>query len=232
MPIHDWTRVDAGLFHAFHQDWIGVLARAERRCVAGIRRARMSFDPSSKRPSKLIAQGIHLLVIDLFPPTNRDPRGIHKAIWDEFVEEDFDLPVDQNLILAAYDAGPPVVAYVEPIAVGESLPDMPVFLKPDFYVPAPLEQSYRLTWDEFFPAAMKRLLEDSAERGSVRAVALGMRLGIGLHDLVDGCAALSVEGARWGRGSAGMQRWSAFLRIDRDPVPFGRAQRTSFRGEV
>src|ERR1700678_257916 len=28
MPIHDWTRVDAGLFHAFHQDWIGVLARA------------------------------------------------------------------------------------------------------------------------------------------------------------------------------------------------------------
>jgi hypothetical protein len=28
MPIHDWTRVDAGLFHAFHQDWIGVLVRA------------------------------------------------------------------------------------------------------------------------------------------------------------------------------------------------------------
>ncbi|MGC8639544.1 MAG: DUF4058 family protein, partial [Isosphaeraceae bacterium] len=22
MPIHDWTRVDAGLFHAFHQSWI------------------------------------------------------------------------------------------------------------------------------------------------------------------------------------------------------------------
>jgi hypothetical protein len=22
MPIHDWTRVDAGLFHAFHQAWI------------------------------------------------------------------------------------------------------------------------------------------------------------------------------------------------------------------
>lgn len=21
MPIHDWTRVDAGLFHDFHQDW-------------------------------------------------------------------------------------------------------------------------------------------------------------------------------------------------------------------
>lgn len=22
MPVHDWTRVDAGLFHAFHQQWI------------------------------------------------------------------------------------------------------------------------------------------------------------------------------------------------------------------
>ncbi len=21
MPIHDWTRVDAGLFHDFHQSW-------------------------------------------------------------------------------------------------------------------------------------------------------------------------------------------------------------------
>ena len=28
MPIHDWTRVDAGLFHAFHQFWIATLSRA------------------------------------------------------------------------------------------------------------------------------------------------------------------------------------------------------------
>src|ERR1700751_1593507 len=25
MPIHDWTRVDAGLFHAFHHRWIDAL---------------------------------------------------------------------------------------------------------------------------------------------------------------------------------------------------------------
>ena len=25
MPIHDWTRVDAGIFHHFHQRWIGVV---------------------------------------------------------------------------------------------------------------------------------------------------------------------------------------------------------------
>src|SRR5688572_10424406 len=28
-------------------------------------------------------RGIHLLVVDLFPPSPRDPFGIHKAIWDE-----------------------------------------------------------------------------------------------------------------------------------------------------
>ena len=84
--------------------------------------------------------------------------GIHKAIWDEFEEEDFELPPDQPLMLAAYDAGPPRVAYVEPIAVGDVLPDMPLFLKPEFYVPAPLEATYQTTWN-VFPTVLKRLLE-------------------------------------------------------------------------
>ncbi len=118
-----------------------------------------------EKTSKLIAQGIHLLVIDLFPPSKRDPQGIHKAIWDEFVEEDFALPADQRLTLAAYDAGPPPAAYVEFVAVGEILPEMPLFLKPEYYVPAPLEQTYWTTWDEFFPAPMKRLLESPDTNG-------------------------------------------------------------------
>ena len=118
-----------------------------------------------EKTANLIIQGIHLLVIDLFPPSKRDPQGIHKAIWDELVEEDFELPAEERLTLAAYDAGPPPVAYVEPIAMGEILPDMPIFFKPDFYVPAPLEETYRTTWDEFFPAPMKRLLEESGDAG-------------------------------------------------------------------
>ncbi|MGH7193944.1 MAG: hypothetical protein ACREJM_10485 [Candidatus Saccharimonadales bacterium] len=28
MPIHDWTRVEAGIFHHFHVEWMGALARA------------------------------------------------------------------------------------------------------------------------------------------------------------------------------------------------------------
>jgi hypothetical protein len=31
MPMHDWTRVEAGVFHAFHHDWITELARALNR---------------------------------------------------------------------------------------------------------------------------------------------------------------------------------------------------------
>src|SRR5262245_55502153 len=31
MPIHDWTRVDAGIFHAFHHGWIEEIARALNR---------------------------------------------------------------------------------------------------------------------------------------------------------------------------------------------------------
>src|SRR5260370_31467270 len=31
MPVHDWTRVQAGIFHSFHVTWIGDLARILNR---------------------------------------------------------------------------------------------------------------------------------------------------------------------------------------------------------
>src|SRR5271166_2824797 len=31
MPVHDWTRVDAGIFHHFHVAWIDAIARALNR---------------------------------------------------------------------------------------------------------------------------------------------------------------------------------------------------------
>ena len=27
MPIHDWRRVDAGIFHHFHHEWISTISR-------------------------------------------------------------------------------------------------------------------------------------------------------------------------------------------------------------
>src|ERR1700722_20230657 len=33
MPIHDWLRVDAGIFHAFHHDWITDISRILNRGI-------------------------------------------------------------------------------------------------------------------------------------------------------------------------------------------------------
>jgi hypothetical protein len=33
MPVHDWTRLEAGIFHHFRHDWITELARALNRGV-------------------------------------------------------------------------------------------------------------------------------------------------------------------------------------------------------
>jgi hypothetical protein len=105
--------------------------------------------------------GVNLLIVDLFPPSKRDPQGVHKLIWDRIRDEPFELPADKQLTLAAYAAGPPIAAYVEPIAVGDAMPDMPIFLSSGRYVPCPLEATYRRSWS-VFPEALKRPLVDGS----------------------------------------------------------------------
>jgi hypothetical protein len=101
---------------------------------------------------------VHLLVVDLFPPGPRDPEGLHKAIWDNFLDNEFALPPDKPLTLAAYAAGAYPEAFVEPVAVGGRLPDMPLFLSPEVYVPVPLESTYQSTW-ETVPAYWREVLQ-------------------------------------------------------------------------
>src|SRR5438105_1572671 len=170
MPIHDWARVDANLFHHFHQRWTiaicdalnsGLLpkgfsalveqhagglvpdvialhvSRAEQEisaargnritirhplgrvvCVIeivspGNKGSRSALRSFVEKTVAFLRQGIHLLIVDLFPPSVRDPQGIHKAIWDEIQDESFELPPDKPLTLAAYVADVPKVAYVE-----------------------------------------------------------------------------------------------------------------------
>ena len=89
-----------------------------------------------------ISHGIHVLVVDLFPPGPRDRNGIHPAIWSEFRDEPYSPPASRPLTLVAYEAGPTSRAYIRPAAVGEPLPDMPLFLVPGLYVTVPLETTY------------------------------------------------------------------------------------------
>jgi hypothetical protein len=219
MPIHDWTRVEAGIFHAFHHDWITEIARALNRGIlpaayyalpeqiAGglgpdvltLRRPdgnaeapprdqiRMRSEanryaakakavtirhvshhqvvalvevisPGNKnnqnglnafvrKAREALSAGIHLLLIDLFPPSPRDPQGIHRAVWGEDCGPDWAPPEGKPLTCVAYVGGAGAEAFVEPLAVGDALPEMPLFLTPDVYVPVPLESTYQLAWE-------------------------------------------------------------------------------------
>jgi hypothetical protein len=98
------------------------------------------------KATEALHRGYHLLLLDLFPPGRRDPQGIHGAIWERVSDEPFTLPPDKPLTLAAYSAGEVKTAYVEPVAVGEPLADMPLFLEPDAYVTVPLEKTYQMAW--------------------------------------------------------------------------------------
>jgi hypothetical protein len=106
----------------------------------------------------LIQQEVNLLIIDPFPPGRHDPQGIHGAIWEEFTNQRFELPADKPLTLAAYQVKPIMTSYVEPIAVGDPLPPMPLFLCEEYGISVPLEETYQTTWN-VLPAEIRKLLD-------------------------------------------------------------------------
>jgi hypothetical protein len=223
MPMHDWTRVEAGIFHAFHHRWISALGDAlnggklpaeyyalPEQIAAGFgpdvltlqsplsdgaiaasstalqtrpqsrftaqtdsefyRRKKSSIvvrhvsgdrivamieivSPGNKsnrhafrafvdKACELLEHRIHLLIVDPFPPGPRDPHGIHAAIWEQVEDDTFRPPADQPLTVVAYECDLTTRAYIEPIAVGQALPDMPLFLEPNGCVMVPLEAAY------------------------------------------------------------------------------------------
>lgn len=124
----------------------------------GNKSSRHAIQAFARKMVELLHAGIHLLIVDLFPPSRRDPQGIHKVIWDRLCDEPFTLPPEKPLTIAAYAAGTELVAYVEPVAVGDPLPEMPIFLTASRYVPCPLESTYQTAWQQF-PAPLKKPLE-------------------------------------------------------------------------
>ncbi|MCY2966553.1 MAG: DUF4058 family protein [Planctomycetota bacterium] len=247
MPLHDWTRVPAGIFHAFHHRWIsavadalngGLLPReyyalAEQQTglfgpdvltlQADLPLARSPRIPGGASPSgtvlmeppavrftaqadsefycrkkslvavrhvsgdgvvavieivspgnksgdrafrafvdkisQLLESGVHVLIVDPFPPSSRDPFGVHSAVWESLGEPPFTPPNDKPLTLAAYECDAATRAYIEPVAVGDLLPSMPLFLRPGGCVLIPLETTY----DEAFqvqPERWRRVLTE------------------------------------------------------------------------
>jgi hypothetical protein len=245
MPIHDWTRVGAGIFHHFHLEWIGDLSRklndgllppnyyalaeqlaggpgpdvltlqtpqgdaasssdpgvgialastpprvryrlraepdlyaararsvvirhaSDHRVIAmleivspGNKNSRQGMRDFRDKALKIIHAGIHLVIVDLFPPGPRDPEGIHKVIWDEIVDNDYALPSDRKLTLVSYISSPFPEAFIEPVQVGAPLIDMPLFLTAESYIAVPLEASYQSAW-EAVPSFWRDVLDAS-----------------------------------------------------------------------
>lgn len=127
----------------------------------GNKDSRNSLRSFVEKAATFLRPGIHLLIVDLFPPSDRDPQGIHKAIWDEFTDESFELPAVNRLTLVAYQAAGEFTAHIEPVGVGDTMPDMPLFLTPDAHVLVPLEATYIATWG-MCPEPIRELVEPPA----------------------------------------------------------------------
>lgn len=214
MPLHDWTRVPVGLYHAFHHLWTSALsdslnngilpddlytlpeqvetgtrpkttffaeseAEFYRRKKSAVVVRHVSGDrivavveivsPGNKagaypiesfvrKACDFLERGVHLLIMDPFPPGPRDPDGIRALIWREFQPEPFRLPEGKPLTLVAYETALTTRAYIEPIAVGDPLPDMPLFLHPDVHVLVPLEATYQTAFNAY-PRRWRNVLQ-------------------------------------------------------------------------
>ncbi|HEV3257295.1 MAG TPA: DUF4058 family protein [Gemmataceae bacterium] len=229
MPVHDWTRVDAGNFHDFHNAWLLELAtvfnggllpsayyalseqhaekyvadmlalhastpdealppgppdgggltlaaappkvRRKLTSTGSLRRLRRTLAIRHVSGHRLIAliemvspankdraehvqefvgkgvaaleQGIHLLLVDQFPPGRYDQAGIHGAVWEYFDNQPYDSPAGEPFTLASYAAGSAPEVYLEHLAVGNALPEMPLLLSWDRYIHVPLETTYQ-----------------------------------------------------------------------------------------
>jgi hypothetical protein len=124
----------------------------------GNKSSRNAFRSFIEKAVDILNQGVNLLIVDLFPPTPRDPHGIHGTICEEFGEAPFEAPPGKPLTVASYLAGEILTAYVESVGVGDPLPSLPIFLSEEQYVPAPLEATYSQAW-AVYPALLKELVE-------------------------------------------------------------------------
>ena len=112
----------------------------------------------AEKAQAALRAGIHLLLVDLFPFGVHDPHGMHGAIWEPFDPEDYQPDDDKPLLLASYEADQLPEAYLEPFAVGDSLADMPLFIRRGRYVNVPLEQTYQAAFQSV-PAVWRKVLE-------------------------------------------------------------------------
>ena len=164
MPAARIVQRAEGFAYAMRADQIVI--RREDETVAlieittpGLIRSRLLRRELVAEVCTLFGHGVHLLLMDPFPTTASFPAGLHATIWEDYSGRSFDpLPADKPLAASSFDAGDDLTAYVEPLAVGDPLPDMPLFLKTGVYVPCPLEAAYATSWAAL-PAEIREVVK-------------------------------------------------------------------------
>jgi hypothetical protein len=124
----------------------------------GNKDGKSAFESFVAKMAAFLRAKVHVLIVDLFPPSPRDPQGIHKAILEQFGDQPFKLPAGKPLTLVSYQAFPTMKGYIEPVAVGDVLMEMPLFLTSKEHVRVPLESTYMQTW-KVCPKVIKDLIE-------------------------------------------------------------------------
>ena len=154
MPLHDWTRVEAGLFHSFHLSWLHCLMQSlnggllPEDYYALIDRDGM-LPPQRWISIRSTPGDTIVAILRIETPRDNPPSG----------ESDPDARLDAMLhrvilrvaspehrLMASYRAGRPATAYLYPVALAETLPDVPLFLRGPAHVMLPLESTYQQAW--------------------------------------------------------------------------------------
>jgi len=157
-------------FYADKSDHIALRHVSSHRLIAvleiispGNKNNNRALENLRKKVNALLDAGVHLLLVDILPPGNVDPDGLPLALS---ITDPSEVPkVTQAEPFSLFSVrcsehGEVLGGFVELLSLGQQLPDMPLFLTPEHYVPVPLESTYEEAW-QGVPAPWKKMIESN-----------------------------------------------------------------------
>lgn len=115
----------------------------------GDRTSRTRLRQFVDKATQLLEEGVHLVVIDLFPTGSLCADGLHALLWEQWTGEQAPAAGPGDRLCVGYQSGTSVRAFAEYVRVAEPLPSVPLFLNEDWYVPLPLEETYASVWSTY-----------------------------------------------------------------------------------
>ena len=117
-----------------------------------------NFEAFMSKARNCLNRRIHFTFVDVHTPGKLDPHGMHGAMCLQRGEEPPELPIGKVLAAAGYEASAIVNGYINPFGLGDAIPETPLFLRRDFYVMLPLEETYMKAFSST-PAILRKQIE-------------------------------------------------------------------------